>query len=125
VNGDTVRTRAIRPNGTEFDTLLLVPTGIGGAPGRMSGAPAALSSVSSPSSGLIRVSFTLPAPGQADLLLYDQTGRQAARLAGGHFAAGEHWVSWDGTGLEAGTYFLVLESAGGADTQRLVIIGKD
>jgi hypothetical protein len=124
VNGDTIRTCGFRPNGTQFDTLLLVPTGIGGGPGRTSAAPPALSPVPSPSSGLIRLSFTLPAPGQADLLLYDPTGRQAARIAGGNFAAGEHSVSWNGAGLEAGTYFLVLEYGGSVDVQRVVILRK-
>ncbi len=125
VNGDTVRTRGVRPNGTEFDTLLLLPTGIGGRPNRMSAAPAVLSSVASPSSGRIRVSFTLPDAGSADLTLFDPTGRRVAVLVHGRFAAGEHSVSWNGAGLGAGAYFLVLESATGVNVQRLVIVGKD
>jgi len=127
VNGDTIRARAIRPDGTEFDSLVLGPAGMEERPkyeGRSATLGLQFSRVLSPTAGRIRLSFTLPEPGQADVLLYDATGRRVARLTHGLFAAGEHSVSWDGTRLQPGTYSLVLESAGSVRAESVVVLGK-
>jgi hypothetical protein len=127
VNGDTIRTRAIRPDGTEFDSLVLGPTGIGERPKYEGPSPSLglqLSHVLSPTSGRVQFSFVLPEPTDVNALLYDPTGRRVARLTHGHFDAGEHSVSWDGTRLQPGTYSLVVESAGGVRAESVVVLGK-
>jgi hypothetical protein len=127
VNGDTIRTRAIRPDGTEFDSLVLGPTGIGERPKYEGPSPSLglqLSHVLSPTSGHVQFSFTLPEPADVNAFLYDPTGRRVARLTHGHFDAGEHSVSWDGTRLQPGTYSLVLESAGRVRAESVVVLGK-
>jgi len=124
VNGDTIKTVGIRPAGTRFDSLLIVPTGISQEPGRKPVAPVTLSALPSPAVGRVRLTFTLPEAGQATLALYDPTGRRAATLASGSFAAGEHSVSWNTAGLDAGTYILVLKSAAGVSVRHLVNVGR-
>jgi len=125
VNGDTVGARAIRPDGTEFDSLLLLPAGIqenANAELRTPSSGVRITSVLSPTSGRVQFNFTLPKSAYVDALLYDPTGRRAARLTHGHFDAGEHRVSWDGTQLQPGTYSLVLESAGSVRVEHLVVL---
>jgi hypothetical protein len=127
VNGDTIRARAIRPDGTEFDSLVLGPAGIQESPkpeARRSNHGVQLTNVLSPTAGRIQLRFTLPESGQVDVLLYDAAGRRVARLARGLFAAGEHEVSWDRKRLEPGTYSLVIESAGSVRAERVVVLGK-
>jgi hypothetical protein len=128
VHGDTIRAEGIRPDGTRFDSLVLVPTGVEEGsrfhvPGP--GAGVRLSSALNPSTRRVQYEFSLSQPGQVDLLLYDPAGRRVAKLAQGHYDAGSHSGSWDGAQLQPGTYSLVLESGGMVSTQRLVIVGKD
>jgi hypothetical protein len=65
------------------------------------------------------LSFSLAAPGVADLAIFDVSGRRVRELASGPLAVGEHRVEWDGRGeggAEAGSgiYFARLR-AGGTD----------
>jgi len=128
VNGDTIRTRGIRPNGTEFDPLLLVPTGIEESPKsevRMPNRGVQLSGVLNPTSGRIQFRFNLPTSGQVDLSLFDASGRRVARLIEGSFGAGEHSGSWNEFRLASGTYSMVLVSGGVESARQPVVVGKD
>lgn len=63
------------------------------------------------------ISFSLAAPGEAELIVYDLAGREVRRLSRGHFPAGVHDVVWDGRddlGREAGSglYFYKLRVGG-------------
>ncbi len=50
----------------------------------------------SPSSGEVRLQFTLPRSGDVRLDLFDTGGRHVRSLLDGHLAAGLHAVSWQG-----------------------------
>ena len=127
VNGDTIHARAFKPDGTEIDSLVLGPAGIQESPKsevRSSRLNVQVTNVLSPTDGRVKFTLILAKPAQANVLLYDPSGRRVARLTHGLFAAGEHQVSWDGSRLEPGTYSLVLESGGSVEVERLVIIGE-
>lgn len=73
------------------------------------------------------VAFQLPQAGAVQLRVYDILGREVARLADGHYAAGTHSVMWDGRdsrGLQmpSGVYFNRLTVEGGG--QGYVFTGK-
>jgi hypothetical protein len=128
VNGDTIRMRTCRANGSELDSLTLGPLGTRDSPNADRRAPNTgiqITNLLSPTAGLVQFSFTLPAPRQVQALLYDATGRRVALLANRLFAPGSSTVSWDGSRLKPGTFSLVLESGGRVDAQRVVVIGKN
>ncbi len=47
------------------------------------------------------VSFTLPSPGQTEVVVYDVTGRALKQLVKGWLAAGLHHIAWDGLNGQA------------------------
>jgi flagellar hook assembly protein FlgD len=62
-----------------------------------------------------------------NLSVFDLAGREVATLADGHFAAGEHVLSWNGHDkagnlLPSGAYMYRLKSAGETQIQKLVFI---
>lgn len=78
-----------------------------------------------PAAGITRLSFTLARPGDADLTVFDASGRRVRSLAGGFLPAGTHGASWDGRdeageSAPAGLYFARLVQNGEARSMRLV-----
>jgi hypothetical protein len=120
--------RAMRPDGSVFDSLTLGPPGVQESPndeGRSTSRGAQITSVLSPTSGRVQFSFTLPKPANVNAVLYDPTGRRVATLVHGHFDAGEHRASREGVRLQPGTYSLALESGGSVCVERVVVLGRD
>ncbi|MBM4116175.1 choice-of-anchor D domain-containing protein [bacterium] len=75
----------------------------------------------------VTVPFSLAAAGRARLAVYDVPGRLVRELLNEPRPAGEHAVVWDGrdeAGRAAGTgvYFVRLEAAGLAESQKLVLL---
>ncbi len=54
------------------------------------------------------ISFSLPAPGNIRLEIYDALGRKVSTLFDGFQAAGDIAVNWDASNLAGGTYFYKL-----------------
>ncbi len=78
-----------------------------------------------PSSGTLRLSYTLPASGPVSLRIYDLGGREVRTLTAGQVGAGGHIVEWDGRDhggvmLASGTYFARLVAGGSAVSRTLV-----
>jgi hypothetical protein len=73
-----------------------------------------------------RVDFSIARRGQADLSVYDVTGRLIATLFDGVAEAGPHAVTWDGRSADgrlapSGVYQCTLRTAGGQRTRSLVL----
>jgi hypothetical protein len=71
------------------------------------------------------IAYSLAAPGQARLRVFDATGRLVANLVNAELPAGEHLATWDGRTVRgetapAGTYFYRLEAGSYSATQQLV-----
>jgi hypothetical protein len=71
--------------------------------------------------------FDLAQAGDADLSVYDVSGRFVKQLAHGHLSAGPHALRWDGTnaqgrGVAAGVYVARLVAGGRVDTRRMVAV---
>ncbi len=82
-----------------------------------------------PSRGTAIVSFALPEPTEARLVVLDVLGREVARLVDGFTGPGRHRLPFDGAGLPGGAYLVRLEvsdPAGGAGeavtTQRFTLV---
>jgi poly(3-hydroxybutyrate) depolymerase len=69
------------------------------------------------------VSFTLEHPSMVSMSVVDVLGRAVATLAQDQrFAAGSHRVSFDGSSLSTGTYFVQADVGGNVQTQKLVLL---
>jgi hypothetical protein len=78
-----------------------------------------------PFSGKATVSYSLPAPANVSLKLYDVTGSLVSALASGRCSAGRHSVSicnpQSGRRLAQGIYLLRLETGGQETTKKLIL----
>ena len=75
----------------------------------------------------LRVAFELGAAGPARLAVYDAAGRLVRVLSEGPMGAGEQISAWDGRdgagrSLASGVYTVVLETAGGREQQRALLL---
>ena len=80
-----------------------------------------------PAPGVCRLSFSLAAPVQGSLEIYDATGRRRRLLAAGPFASGAHAPVWDGLDdagrrLPAGIYFARLTLSGVVEMRRVTLL---
>ena len=74
-----------------------------------------------PTTGRAHLTFTVPGAGPFSIALYDVLGRRIVLIDAGHKPSGPHQAEADLSGLPAGAYFLVLESARGSVTKPLVV----
>ena len=80
-----------------------------------------------PSSGPVRIAFSLDRAGPVDLRVFGVDGREVARLARGVRDSGGHEVTWSGhdargAEVRAGVYFVRLAVAGAVETRRIARI---
>ncbi len=76
-------------------------------------------------STLIR--YALPAPGPAEIRIYDSQGRKVRVLVEGTLEAGEHEVVWDGRNdanelLATGVYYYDIRTGQGSDQRKAVLV---
>lgn len=104
----------------EAGTLAVGPSGAAGA-----GDALAMSVGPNPSGSSVRVTFTLPRAGHAEVRVYGVDGRMVRTLAAGTYGAGAHEVAWDGadaSGARAapGVYWIRTASGSEAAARRIV-----
>jgi hypothetical protein len=79
----------------------------------------------SPAAGPIRIDFTLPAPAEVTIEVFDVQGRKVATPARGPQSVGRHTVEWSGRTANgvaaAGIYLVRYRFPGGHDDRRLVL----
>lgn len=80
-----------------------------------------------PSSGPVRIAFSLGRPETVDLRVFGVDGREVAQLASGVWAAGNHEVAWSGRGphgavAASGVYFLRFATEDRVETRRMMLL---
>ncbi len=58
-----------------------------------------------PFNNTLTISFTLPAPGETTITIWDTRGRQVVEVLSDDLKPGAYKVSWDANGVGAGVYF--------------------
>ncbi len=82
---------------------------------------ALLASVPNPFNPTTNIRFDLPEAAAVRLVLYDTMGRAVARLIDGAMPAGEHRVTFDGSGLPSGRYFYRLDAGSFTATRSMTL----
>ncbi len=75
-----------------------------------------------PFSGKTQISFKLAAPSQTRLFVSDAMGKQIITLLNGKQEAGEHQLTFDGSNLSTGVYYLNLETENGIVRRAINVI---
>jgi hypothetical protein len=86
--------------------------------------PSLRAPVPNPSSGPVRIGFTLDRPQAVDLRVFGVDGREVATLARGVWDPGSHEVAWSGrdvrgADVRAGVYVIRLAVGGAVETRRI------
>ena len=68
------------------------------------------------------ISFVLPEAVQTRLIIYNQLGREVARLVDGYLGAGYHTATWDATNVASGMYFYRLQAGDFVQTRKMVLL---
>jgi hypothetical protein len=72
--------------------------------------------------GFVNLRYELPEATAVRLQVFDLLGRRVATLADGEKPAGRHEVTWTGSRLAPGTYFVRLQAGSTAQTQMLRLV---
>jgi hypothetical protein len=75
-----------------------------------------------PFNTITMIRFSLPYTAHTKLTIYDVTGRQVKVLANEMLDAGEHCLTFDGSGLSSGVYFVRLQSGQHTQTEKMVLL---
>jgi len=68
------------------------------------------------------ISFKVQKAGPLTLSIYDATGRLVKTLVDGNIEAGEHKLTFDGSALASGTYFLSMKADGYRSSKKMVLV---
>ncbi len=81
-----------------------------------------LSSHPNPFNARTTIAYTLPAPVDASISVYDITGRRIAVIDGGPRSMGPHSSVWDAAHFPSGVYFARLEAGERSQTIKLILL---
>jgi hypothetical protein len=68
------------------------------------------------------VEYQLPVAGHVNLRVYDTSGRRVATLVDGWQTAGSHQVTFYGSGLTSGLYFVKMQAANFSQVRKVVLL---
>ncbi len=113
------------PDTQAFDNVTLFTPNVGVEDGDAAPTLALARPIPNPSTGTMRVAFTLATTDAVDLGVFDVHGRRIATLAHGTLPAGQHAATWNGADANgrlagAGLYWLELAQGGMRATRRVV-----
>lgn len=69
-----------------------------------------------------QIQFHVPVASHVKLVVFDVMGREIGHVADGHFAAGEHEVTWNADGLPSGAYVYRMESGDYVETRQMTLL---
>ena len=69
-----------------------------------------------------RISFVLPEAVQTRLIIYNQMGREIARLVNDYLEAGNHRVTWNASNVASGIYFYRLQAGDFVQTRKMIYL---
>lgn len=112
--------------GVKTVSVSAIPTSVDPGPAARFALGAPIPNPFHPSLAALTVRFAVPAETEAEIAIFDLSGRLVARAFSGRATAGEHTAEWDGreTGgarVKTGLYLVRLRAAGLMATRKLVL----
>ena len=68
------------------------------------------------------ISYQLAVNSFVTVKVYDELGREVARLVNGEQSAGSHSVRWDGANFSSGVYFYELSAGNFHDVKKMMLM---
>ncbi|MFH1843236.1 MAG: FlgD immunoglobulin-like domain containing protein [bacterium] len=89
--------------------------------------PQLLGNHPNPFNPLTTIDFAVDRPQRVSISVFDVLGRRVAVIADRQFAAGTHSVQWDGRdgagqAVCSGTYLMLMETEGGAQSKKMMLV---
>ncbi len=75
-----------------------------------------------PFNPVTKISYELSAPGNANVKIYDMTGRIVKELVNEFQNAGRHELTFDGSSLSSGFYFCRIDAGNYSETMRMTLL---
>ncbi|MFH1863232.1 MAG: T9SS type A sorting domain-containing protein, partial [bacterium] len=75
-----------------------------------------------PANPVVQVRFSLPAPQQVTLAIYNLLGQQVATLSSGLQPAGDRTYCWDASAYASGVYLVQMQTPTSSTSQRFVVV---
>jgi hypothetical protein len=75
-----------------------------------------------PFNSATRIEFDLPRAGEAELAVYDVTGRLVTTLLSGTLNEGHHNVNWDASHVPSGVYLYRLRTGDGVWAKKMIVL---
>ncbi|PIE52236.1 hypothetical protein CSA37_07705 [Candidatus Fermentibacteria bacterium] len=97
-------------------------TGIEEEEGAAANAPAVFSPSPNPVAGSCAIGYSMPIAGNAEINVYDVSGRIAATVHSGSLDAGQGSLGFDASQLPTGCYSIVISSAAGSGSAQMLVL---
>lgn len=75
-----------------------------------------------PCSGLLNIEYSMQEAGEAEISIYDVTGRVVREIANEYFSTGHHNRTFDARGLPPGVYFIRLDAGNHSEIKKVIFI---
>jgi hypothetical protein len=75
-----------------------------------------------PCSGLLNIEYSMQETGEAEISIYDVTGRVVREIANEYFSTGHHNRTFDARGLPPGVYFIRLDAGNHSEIKKVIFI---
>ena len=77
---------------------------------------------SNPFTGITRIRYSVPEDVDVNIAIYNLLGQKVATLVNGNRKAGYYTVTWDGSKLSAGIYFIKLKAGSFKQTEKIILM---
>ena len=77
---------------------------------------------SNPFTGITRIRYGVPVDVDVNIAIYNLLGQKVATLVNGKKKAGYYTVTWDGSKLSAGIYFIKLKAGSFKQTEKIILM---
>jgi hypothetical protein len=75
-----------------------------------------------PCSGLLNIEYSMQETGEAEISIYDVTGRVVREIVNEHFSTGYHNRTFDARGLPPGVYFVRLDAGNHSEIKKVILV---
>ncbi|MCD6277289.1 T9SS type A sorting domain-containing protein, partial [candidate division WOR-3 bacterium] len=77
---------------------------------------------SNPFTGIAQIRYSVPKDMNVNIAIYNLLGQKVATLVNGNKKAGYYTVTWDGSKLSAGIYFIKLKAGSFKQTEKIILM---